>query len=233
MIEKMSADFIKANMMGPNAVKLLEEAAPSVSFKPDSRVLDLGCGKGLTSIYLASAFNVRVFAMDLWIPATENFRRFRDCGLEDAIVPIHADIAQPPFAEGYFDTVVSVDAYHYFGRDPAFMDARLAPLVKQGGMMLLVFPGLKKEVGRDIPPEMLLSWRPEDMDTMHSPSWWGDLLAQAASVDVVSIKELACSEEAWEDWLACGNPYAVGDRPAMRAGAGKYMNFISVLCRKK
>ncbi|MGN0905360.1 MAG: SAM-dependent methyltransferase [Alphaproteobacteria bacterium] len=233
MTEKMSADFIKANMMGPNAVKLLEEAAASLPFKPGSRVLDLGCGKGLTSIYLASTFSVRVFAMDLWIPAAENFRRFRDFGLDDAIVPIHADIAQPPFAEGYFDTVVSVDAYHYFGRDPAFMDARLAPLVKQDGMMLLVFPGLKREVGRDIPPEMLLSWRPEDIDTMHSPSWWSALLAQAVSIDVVAIKEAACSEEAWEDWLACDNPYAVGDRRAMCAGAGKHMNFISVLCRKR
>ncbi len=233
MTEKMSADFIKANMMGPNAVKLLQEAASSLSFEPNSRVLDLGCGKGLTSIYLASAFGVRVFAMDLWIPAAENLRRFRELGLEDAIVPIHADIAEAPFAEGYFDAVVSVDAYQYFGRDPAFMDARLAPLVKQGGMLLLVFPGLKKEIGHDIPPEMLLSWRPEDIAAFHSPSWWGDLLAQASSVDVVSIKEAACFEEAWEDWLTCDNPYAESDRRAMRAGAGKHMNFISVLCRKK
>lgn len=40
-------------------------------------------------------------------------------------------------------------------------------------------------------------------------------------------------EESWADWLACDNPYAVGDRRAMGEGAGKYMNFIFVLCPRR
>ena len=43
----------------------------------------------------------------------------------------------------------------------------------------------------------------------------------------------AQAEKRWADWLACDNSYAVGDRRAMEAGAGKYMNFISVVCRRK
>jgi hypothetical protein len=40
-------------------------------------------------------------------------------------------------------------------------------------------------------------------------------------------------DELWNDWLACDNEYAVRDRPAMEAGAGKYMNFVSIIAKRK
>ena len=40
-------------------------------------------------------------------------------------------------------------------------------------------------------------------------------------------------DECWNDWLACDNEYAVDDRKAMNAGAGKYMNFIAMIIRRK
>lgn len=55
------------------------------------RVLDLGCGKGLTSVFLAEEFGVQVFAVDLWTTATENYNRLRKLKpilKEDAVVAI-------------------------------------------------------------------------------------------------------------------------------------------------
>ena len=49
-------------MMGPNSIKILEEMSESLSLKPGMRVLDLGCNKGLTSIFLAKEFGVQVVA---------------------------------------------------------------------------------------------------------------------------------------------------------------------------
>lgn len=40
-------------------------------------------------------------------------------------------------------------------------------------------------------------------------------------------------DECWNDWLACDNEYAIGDRPSMNAGAGKYMNFIAIILRRQ
>ena len=37
------------------------------------------------------------------------------------------------------------------------------------------------------------------------------------------------NEEVWEDWLRQENEYAVNDRKSMRAGGGKYLNFIKIL----
>jgi len=36
------------------------------------RVLDLGCGKALSSIFLAKEYGTQVWATDLWISATDN-----------------------------------------------------------------------------------------------------------------------------------------------------------------
>ncbi|MFR2287016.1 MAG: SAM-dependent methyltransferase, partial [Akkermansia sp.] len=100
-------------MMGPNAITLLKELSCQIPLEPSMRVLDLGCGRGLTSAYLADTFGVQVFALDLWIPATENYLRFRELGLDSRIIPLHGDAGNMPFAEEYFDAVVSVDSYHY------------------------------------------------------------------------------------------------------------------------
>lgn len=51
--------------------------------------------------------------------------------------------------------------------------------------------------------------------------------------EVISVRQMESNEEVWEDWLRQDNEYAVGDRKAMRAGGGRYLNFISIILRKK
>jgi cyclopropane fatty-acyl-phospholipid synthase-like methyltransferase len=68
---KYDKQFVNDNLMGPNALKMVEELTLNLNLLPGMRVLDLGCGKGLTSIFLAKEFGVQVFATDLWITARE------------------------------------------------------------------------------------------------------------------------------------------------------------------
>ena len=67
-------------------------------------------------------------------------------GVEDRVFPIHAEAHALPFADGFFDAVVSVDAYHYFGTDDLYLGSHLAGLVKSGGRMGIVVPGLVEEL---------------------------------------------------------------------------------------
>ena len=77
----------------------------------------MGCGTGLTSIFLAKEFGVTVFANDLWINPTDNYRRFVEMGVDDKVFPIHAEAHALPYADNFFDAAISIDAYHYFGTD--------------------------------------------------------------------------------------------------------------------
>jgi len=224
---------LKPLMMGPNALRMVKELTAKLNLRPGMRIMDLGCGQGITSLFLAEEYKVTVFAVDLWIPATENYRRFLQWGIDSQIIPIHADANALPFADGYFDAVVSVDSYHYFGREADYLEKKLAPLVKPDGVIALAFPGLKREMERPS-PAMLLSWDEEAMKTIRSGQWWREYLSKAQNTSVLEVSELACCDQAWRDWLVCEeNPYARGDRSAMEAGAGKDMNLLAAVLKRK
>ncbi|MDD3269451.1 MAG: methyltransferase domain-containing protein [Syntrophomonadaceae bacterium] len=231
---KYDMSFIKENIMGPNPMKLLEELLLIHPVSSADTVLDLGCGRGVTSIFLVKEYQARVFAVDLWITPTENKRLFDEMGLtSQQIIPIKAEAHELPFAEEFFDTVICVDSYHYFGLDKEYLGKYLLPLIKHGGYLLVVVPGLKKDIHDNLPPEMLLSWSAEDIQTLHDVAYWKQTVEAAEDAEIVMIDVMEGFDECWNDWLACDNEYAVDDRKAMNAGAGKYMNFIAMIIRRK
>lgn len=50
---------------------------------------------------------------------------------------------------------------------------------------------------------------------------------------MLQVREMESHEEFWADWLRQNNEYAIGDRKAMEAGGGRYLNFIAMVLRKK
>ena len=71
------------------------------------------------------------------------------------------------------------------------------------------------------------------MEYMHDVEWWRKIISKRKNCEIVEIKEMESNEEVWADWLAQENQYAVNDRKSMDAGAGKYLNFISIVLKKK
>ena len=224
--EKYDKKFIQQNMMGPNSMIILEELTKQIQLRKGMRVLDLGCGKGLTSIFLAKEYEIEVFALDLWVSASENYRRFRMFGLEDQIIPIHADAHNMPFADEYFDAVISVDSYHYYGNNDMYFCEKIQPLLKNKGIFAAAFPGMKYEVHDNVPDEMRQYWNDEDLSMWHSVKWWSDKFQ--GNLDNLSIWEMNCFKRAWDEWLCTDNPYAIEDRKMMKADNDRYMNFIGI-----
>lgn len=226
--------IVNEKIMGPNPIKLTEELLQDHKIPQGSTVMDLGSGQGVTSVFLAKENGFRVFAADLWSDPSENMRFFEQMGLtSEQIIPIHADATALPFAEEFFDAVVCIDAYNFFGRDKAYLGKHLLPFVKHGGYLYFAIPGMKKDCHDNLPPELLLSWTPELLDYIHDAAYWEDIISATDGVEILSIHEMESNEEVWKDWLSTDNPYAVGDRKTMEAGGGKYMNFIAIILRRK
>lgn len=221
-------------IMGPNPVKLAEELLTQHEIPRGATVLDLGSGQGVTSVFLAREYGFRVYAADLWSDPAANRRFFTSCGLnENEIIPVKADAENLPFEKEFFDAVISLDSYNYFGRDTAYLDTRLLPFLKPGAMMYFSFPGMKKDLHSCLPRELLLSWTPEQLDYLHDTAYWQKILEAAKGAEIVKLREMESNEEVWNDWLACSNEYAANDRKSMNAGGGKYLNFIAAVLRKK
>ncbi len=231
--KKYDIPAIREKIMGPNPIKLEEELLRDNKIPAGAVVMDLGSGQGVTSVFLAKEYGFRVYAADLWSEPSDNQRFFDEMGVpREQLIPVKADATNLPFEKAYFDAVVSVDSYNYFGRDPKYLDDCLLPVLKPGGYLYLVFPGMKRDCHDALPPELLLSWTPEQLDYMHDMAYWRRMFAQSTA-KLLSLHETEGNEELWRDWLACENEYAVNDRKSMEAGGGKYLNFIIAVLQKE
>ena len=138
--EKYNIQEFMSKIMGPNPIKLEEELLLDNKIKPNSVVCDLGSGQGLTSVFLVKEYGFKVYASDLWSEPEENRKFFEENNLTDEqIIPIKADALDLPFERNFFDAVVSVDSYNYFGRDKSYLDEKLMPFVKKEGYVYMQF----------------------------------------------------------------------------------------------
>ena len=229
----MGNDYMKY-IMGPNPLKLCEELLAEHRIPAGARVMDLGSGNGLTSAFLAKEYGFTVYAADLWSEPESHYPLFEQFGLSrEQCIPVKADANDLPFEREFFDSVVCVDSYNYFGRDPAYLDEKLLPFVKSGGMIYAAVTGMKKDCHDNIPEVLLRSWNAEQLDYIHDAQWWRSLVSQSRDCEVVSVHEMQSNAEAWADWLKQDNEYAVGDRATMEHGGLDYMNFVAIVLRKK
>ncbi len=225
------------NVMGPNPVWLTEWLWPALDLPAGSRVLDLGCGKALTSIFLAQEFGLQVTATDLWITPGDNWDRILAAGCGDAVTPIRAEAHDLPFAEGYFDAIVSIDAYHYFGTDDLYLPY-LTRFLRPGGLLGVVVPGVTTEL--DTVPEHLAPFWDPGFWSFHSPDWWRRHWERSGRVEVESAELL---EDGWQDWALWNEVCAevndtdlareMGGREAqmVRLDAGRTLGFIRIVAR--
>ena len=233
---KYDPQWVVENQMGPNALWLTEWLCRDMDLRPGMRVLDMGCGRCLSSVFLAREFGVEVWANDLWISAAENWRRIRQADLEDQIFPIHAEAHSLPYAEEFFDAIVCVDAYEYFGTDDLYFDY-FVKFVKPGGKVGIVVPGVKVELDGKVPDHLRFIWGPDyprQLFSFHSPEWWRRHWQQANLAQVEIADTL---KDGWRHWIQSDEVFSGGDggseSEAIRADAGRYLCFVRMIARRK
>ena len=235
-LDRYSRFFTKDYLMGPNSFRLLDELIRRAPFDVCyDRTLDLGCGMALTSAFLANETPARtVYAFDLWVDPADNLSRIRELGLEERVIPIHGDAMEMPFARGYFDAIVSVDAYHYFGCREGVFTEKILPYIRQDGSVLIAVPGLKEQPRGSL-HTLFETWAEgDDALCFQTPEWWKTLLEKECGDRCdITVMEAECYDAAWEDWFNTGHPFGLRDREFLSQGLYGILNFVLIYARKR
>ena len=216
---------------GANPLWLTEWLAPDMDLRPGMRVLDVGCGRALSSIFLHREFGVEVYAADLWFSASENLQRIGDAGVEKGVIPIQADARSLPFAEEFFDAIVSIDAFMYFGTDDLYLNY-LSRFVKPGGAIGIALAGLMHEIGTSVPAHLEAWWAADRPYCLHSASWWRQHWQRSGIVDVVLADSLSDGWQLWRDWQMIVAPDNTHEIAALEADRGRHLGYVRAVCRR-
>ena len=229
---KYNPEWVIANASGgANSLWLTEWLTSALDLQPGTRVLDLGCGRASSSIFLRREFGVQVWATDLWISATENVQRIKDTGLEDGVFPLHADARTLPFAGEFFDAIVCIDAFPYFGTDDLYLNY-LAHFVKPGGPIGIAGVGLIRELDGSIPAHLRDCWT-QDFWALHSAGWWRRHWERTGIVDVRVADWLPDGWKFWLDWQRAVSPDNTQEIKALETDKGECLGYIRVVGRRR
>jgi SAM-dependent methyltransferase len=215
-----------------NALCLTEWLAEALDLRPGMRVLDLGCGRAMSSIFLHREFGVQVWATDLWFNASENLQRIRDAGVADGVFPIHADARMLPFAAEFFDAVVSIDSFFYYGTDDLYLHY-LARFVKPGGPVGIAGAGLMREVDDPIPMHLREWWAQDQAWCFHSAAWWRRHWGRTGILDIEVADTLSDGWRFWLDWLRLVAPDNATEIRTLEADSGRNLGYVRVVGRRR
>jgi SAM-dependent methyltransferase len=196
--DKYDAGWLLSLDMGPNPLWLLEDLSRDLTLEPGTRVLDLGSGRGATSVFLAREFGVEVVAADLWVDPATAAATFAEAGVADRVEAVRAEAHTLPFAPESFDAIVSIDAYEYFGTADNYL-AYITGFLKPGGSLGIATPGMRREI-RDlgeIPPHIkaCVGW---EAIAWHTAEWWR---FQWEITELVTVTSARLQENGCDDWL--------------------------------
>jgi len=228
--------WIFKHKMGPHPLWLTEFLVQPFNLKPGMRVLDLACGKGITSVFLAREFGVQVYSVDFdeWEGCdtiATSWNNAKEYGLEDLIVPIKADARNLPFAPEFFDAIICTNAYFYFGADEDYLDY-VAKYLHTGGQIGMIVPGYMRDNTKGVPDYMEEF---DDGSCVWQPlSWWKALWEKSESVSINTADTLPDGCNLWllTDEIADGSE-TNEEIEVLRMDKGEYIGFIRLVATKK
>lgn len=232
---RYDAEWLLSLDMGPNPLWMLEELLEHLVLDAGSRVLDLGCGRGATSVFLAKEFGVTVDAVDLWVPADEIAATLDAAGVASTVTASNADVRDLPFDDDVFDAIISIDAWEYFGTDDRLLPSLLRVL-RPGGTIAMATPAMHQDA-RDLGhiPDHIKSVVGWEALTWHTPHWWQQ---QWELTDLVTDVRARTAATGWQDWLRWSQASA-GDRDddqvvqMLQADGGDLLTFALLSAQNK
>lgn len=157
--------------------------------------------------------------------------RIRDAGVDDGVFPLHADARSLPFAAAFFDAIVCVDSFLYFGTDDLYLNY-LAHFVKPGGRIGVVGAGLTQEIEGPVPGH-LQEWWTQDFWACHSAAWLRQHWERTGIMDVELADTMPNGWQFWLDWQKAVAPDNAVEIQAVEADGGRYLAYVRLVGRRR
>lgn len=187
--------------MSENALCQAEALAQCLPLRAGQTILDLGCGKATSSIFLARKFQVACWAVDANVSPTENFERVRDLDCVDRVCPLRGDAHDLPFAESFFDAIVAIDLYLYYGTDERYL-GYLVQSLKPGGHLAIADIAFTREIATiDDATEFLRPQFAKHCSYVHRVPRWRQHWAKAGVVEIERAEALPESQSLLRDYV--------------------------------
>jgi SAM-dependent methyltransferase len=207
-----SRDDIYHDFFGGGGLYLVVRMLRLLNLQPGQVVLDLGCGKGESSIFMAKHYQVQVKALDLWTTAGFLIRKFAERGVSDQASALQLDATGPlPYAENEFDAIFCMNSFNFYGAEPGFL-AHLLKHLKPGGRLCIGSEVLSVEFTPEQlahppfvyafklpPPNEQVDVFTGDFLKQHNPGWWMDFLQTSGLLDVETCYALDDAEAIYQE----------------------------------
>ena len=193
--------WVRQHSMGENVLYNLESLTSVLPLAPGMRVLDLGCGKGISSVFLAKEFQLQVWAVDEAISPTETLLRVREADCENLVFPLQLDARNLCFPEEYFDAVIVVDSYTYFGTDEKYLPY-ISRFIKPGGYLAIADVCFTREIDslRQVPAFLRKDYQ-HFWYYIHTVGWWRKLWEKTGLMDILTAEELPAAPLIREEYI--------------------------------
>jgi ubiquinone/menaquinone biosynthesis C-methylase UbiE len=135
------AEAGRGEEMENHHISITQQTLALMHLKPGERVLDLGCGAGWASRLLAQLVGVgdrpgQVVGIDV---SDEMIRRARATSQQyDNILFVVGSAQQIPWQENFFDKVLSVESFYYYGDQGGALDEVRRVMAPRGDLNILV-----------------------------------------------------------------------------------------------
>lgn len=199
---RYNSEWVKQNSLLHNTLLYTESLCNALDIKEEQRVLDLGCGKAVSSIFLAKEYNVQVWAVDREISPTENYIRIKEMSCENNVFPLQLDARRLPFPKNFFDVVISIDSFSYYATDNWYLPY-LSQFIKPGGMLAFSEWCCSKEFNNvnEVPEYLQKCYTGFGFHGMHSIEWWKNHFTKIGLFEVINSDILPGNKYILEDFI--------------------------------
>ena len=223
--------LVRETMLGANALLLTEELTQHMELAPGMTVLDLGCGHGLSSYFLAREYGVTVYAVDPEVYSADINERMRKLSVSNLVTAFCANSYEMPFREGTFDAVVGINSWQNFGPNHSYLREYLLPLLKPQAQVGIAVPGMSQAAYDAMDERTRVIMDVDVIPTMFPKNRWRELWSDTPEFAVTYCEEMECTQQAWCDWLRASNPMAQDDE-TLRSRVDAKMAFVAMVGRR-